>query len=162
MLPAVETAKSRPAVLPRLVSDRARRRTAIGVAVARTMLGSAKRAIVATSGFQRGPGSQRTTCSSTQSSMTGIKRIRPAPTLSAPSRRSGVGNRSAVTPPTQYPTESPARTTPMSAPQTKIELPKNGATTRLATSSSPSSTAPEMNTAEKMPAAERSIRIRPL
>ena len=75
MLPAVETAKSRPAVLPTLVIERALKRTAIGVAVASTTLGSPKRAIVATSGFQRGPGSHSTTCSSTQPSTTGMSRI---------------------------------------------------------------------------------------
>ena len=101
MLPAVETAKSRPAVLPTLVIERALKRTAIGVAVASTTLGSPKRAIVATSGFQRGPGSHSTTCSSTQPSTTGMSRIIAAPSVSAPSRRRGVGNRSASTPPSQ-------------------------------------------------------------
>jgi hypothetical protein len=101
MLPAVETAKSRPAVFPRLVIERPRRRTAIGVAVARTMLGSPKRAIVATSGFQRGPGSHSTTRSSTQPSTTGMSKIIPAPSVSTPSKSSGVGNRSARTPPIQ-------------------------------------------------------------
>ena len=101
MLPAVETAKSRPAVLPTFVIERALKRTAIGVAVASTTLGSPKRATVATSGFQRGPGSHSTTRSSTQPSTTGMSRIMAAPSVSAPSRRRGVGNRSASTPPSQ-------------------------------------------------------------
>ena len=59
--PAVETAKSRPAVLPRCSSERAFRRTATGEMVPRTTLGTPKRRIVAISGLRRGPGSQATT-----------------------------------------------------------------------------------------------------
>src|SRR5437870_5198502 len=47
----------------------------------------------------------------------------------------------------------PVRTTPMSAPQTKSELPKNGASTRLAAISTPSSTAPQAKTAALIAAA---------
>ena len=46
-----------------------------------------------------------------------------------------------------YPSASPARTTPISDPQTNREFPKNGESTRLAAISTPRSTAPEMKTA---------------
>ena len=65
MLPAVETANSRPAVEPTLATERARSRTAIGVAVARITLGTPKSAIAANNGFSRGPGSHSTIALST-------------------------------------------------------------------------------------------------
>ena len=103
--------------------------------------------IVVTSGLARGPGSHSTTHSSTGSSMIGTSSTRKAPSVIAPRSSCVAGRRSASVPPSQYPTERPARTTPMSAPQTKSELPKYGARTRLAASSIPSSTAPEVKTA---------------
>jgi hypothetical protein len=65
MLPAVDTEKRRPAVRPTRASDRARRRTAIGVTPAMSTLAGPKSTVAATRGFRRGPGSQETTASST-------------------------------------------------------------------------------------------------
>jgi hypothetical protein len=99
--PAVEIAKSRPAVRPRWSSERAFSRTATGETVPRTTLWTPKRRIVATSGFSRGPGSHATTRSSTQPSTNGIASTsRPAPPSSATSSRT-VGRRSAMMPPSQ-------------------------------------------------------------
>jgi hypothetical protein len=91
MLPAVESANKRPAVFPRPASERARSRTAIGVAVARITLGTPKRITAATSGFQRGPGSQSTTASSTRSSTAGMRSVKPAPSARTPSSSCGAG-----------------------------------------------------------------------
>jgi hypothetical protein len=101
ILPAVETANSRPAVLPTVASSLARRRTAIGVAVARITLGMPNSAIAAKSGFRRGPGSQRTIASSTASSMTGTSSVAPAPIARTTSSSCGAGMRSASAPPVQ-------------------------------------------------------------
>ena len=59
--PAVETAKSLPAVRPRRSSEWASSLTAIGETVPSTTDGGPKMAIVATTGFIRGPGFQATT-----------------------------------------------------------------------------------------------------
>ena len=99
MLPAVEIAKSRPAVRPSLSIDRAASRTAIGETDASTTLIGPKRITAATSGLSRGPGSQATTCSSTHSSTSGIARTSPAPSAIAPTKRYGEGQRSASAPP---------------------------------------------------------------
>jgi hypothetical protein len=122
--PAVEIANSRPAVWPSVVSERARRRTAIGATPARTRLGAPKSAIAASSGLRRGPGSHSTIASNTGSSSTGIPSTNRDPRPITPASRLGVGSRSASQPPAQYPSASPASTTPISAPQTKSELPK--------------------------------------
>ena len=63
--PAVEIAKRRPAVRPRLSSERAFNRTAIGETVPSRTLWTPKRQIVASSGLSRGPGSHATIHSST-------------------------------------------------------------------------------------------------
>ena len=101
MLPAVDTEKRRPAVRPTRASDCARRRTAIGVTPAMSTLGTPKRTIEAISGFNRGPGSQDTTASSTGSSSSGIARIESAARAMTPSSRPVAGKRSASAPPSQ-------------------------------------------------------------
>ena len=145
--PAVEMAKSRPAVRPSFSIERAFKRTATGDTLPRTTLGRPKRRMVAITGFSRGPGSHSTTRSRTQPSTNGIASTSSAPPPSRPTRRRGVGYRSAMMPPSQYPVESPARTIPISEPQTYSELPKNGARTRLEAISRLSRTPPAMNTA---------------
>ena len=118
MLPAVETEKSRPAVRPTRASERARRRTAIGVTQAmRTLIGP-KRTTAASSGSRRGPASQPTTVSSTASSTSGIASTESAASPMTPRRSPVLGSLSARTPPSQYPIARPVRTTPMSEPQT--------------------------------------------
>jgi hypothetical protein len=99
--PAVESAKSRPAVRPRFASERARRRTAIGETVPRMTLWRPKRRIVARSGFRRGPGSHSTTRSRIQPSTYGIASTRSAATPSTATSSRGVGWRSAIAPPSQ-------------------------------------------------------------
>ena len=101
MLPAVETEKSRPAVRPTRASDRARRRTAIGVTHAIATLIGPKRITDATSGLRRGPASQPTTASRTASSTNGIASTRSAASAITPSRSLVTGSRSARTPPSQ-------------------------------------------------------------
>ena len=154
MLPAVETANSRPAVLPTLTTDRARRRTAIGVAVARITLGSPKSRTAASSGSSRGPGSRSTIASSTGSSTTRTRSVAAAPSASTTSRSCGAGNRSAnaACPITN---RQPGKDDADEGAQTKIEFPKNGARTRLAASSTPRSTPPDTNTAAPIARPER-------
>ena len=99
--PAVEIAKSRPAVRPISSSECAFSRTAIGETVPRITLWAPKRKIVARSGFSRGPGSQATSLSSTQSSTKGIASTSSEADASIATRSRGVGQRSAMTPPIQ-------------------------------------------------------------
>ena len=101
MLPAVEIANRRPATRPRLATELATRRIAIGVTAAMTMLGKPKSAIAATSGFKRGPGFQPTTASSTCSSTTGIASTSNAAIPITVNSSLAAGNRSATTPPAQ-------------------------------------------------------------
>ena len=89
--PAVETANSRPAVLPRFSIERAFRRTATGDTLPRTTLGNPKRRMVAITGFNRGPGSQATTRSRIQPSTNGIASTSSAPAPRMPTSRRGVG-----------------------------------------------------------------------
>ena len=116
--PAVEIANRRPAVRPSRSMSRAASFTAIGETDASTTLIGPKSMMAATSGSSRGPGSHATTWSSTHSSTSGIASTRPAPRAIAPTKRYGVGHRSARVPPSQYPIASPERTTPISAPHT--------------------------------------------
>jgi hypothetical protein len=99
MLPAVESANSCPAVRPIRPSERACRRTAIGVTAARATLAGPKRPRDARSGCSRGPGSRRTIASSTGSSSKGIESTSTPPAPITATRRLGVGNRSARAPP---------------------------------------------------------------
>jgi hypothetical protein len=101
MLPAVETAKRRPAVRPILVTERERRRTAMGVTPAKTTLGIPKRITAATNGFARGPGSHITTQRRTVSSTTGIASTRSAARPITESSSLVAGSRSASAPPSQ-------------------------------------------------------------
>ena len=89
--PAVEIAKSRPAVRPSSSSECAFSRTAIGETVPRITLWAPKRKIVASSGLSRGPGSHSTRCSSTQSSTKGIASTSSEAAASIATRRRGVG-----------------------------------------------------------------------
>jgi hypothetical protein len=116
--PAVEIANRRPAVRPSRSSERARSRTATGETIPRMTLWTPNSRIVASSGFRRGPGSQRTSWSSTHPSTKGIASTSSEAATRMPTSSRGVGQRSATMPPSQYPVERPARTTPISAPQT--------------------------------------------
>ena len=156
MLPTVETENKRPAVRPSPASSLARSRTAIGVTAARTTLGAPKSSTAAISGSSRAPGSHVTTNSSTCWSSTGTSSTNVDPSRMTPTSSPAFGKRSASAPPTAYPTARPASTTPMSAPHTKSELPKNGASTRLAAISTPSRTAPLTKTAALIAAARTS------
>jgi len=99
--PAVETAKSRPAIRPTLETALATSRTAIGVTPASTTLGGPKRTIEATSGFSRGPGSQDTIQRSTGSSANGIASTSAPPSSTVAASSAGDGRRSASAPPAQ-------------------------------------------------------------
>jgi hypothetical protein len=101
MLPAVESANSRPAVAPTLDTERATSRTAIGVTLASTMLTGPNSATDATSGFARGPGFQSTTARSTVSSTSGTVSTSAPPSSTVPTSRPGAGHRSARAPPAQ-------------------------------------------------------------
>ena len=101
MLPAVDTENSRPAVRPTRASERARRRTAIGVTQAmRTLIGP-KRITAARSGSSRGPTSQPTTASRTASSTSGIASTESAASAITPRSRPVLGSLSASMPPSQ-------------------------------------------------------------
>src|SRR6266513_1364471 len=68
--------------------------------------------------------------------MKGTRRTRMPPANTIIENFLGVGERSAIHPPTRYPAASPERTTPMRLPHVQIELPKIGVTRRLPRSSS--------------------------
>ena len=101
MLPAVEMAKRRPAIVPSRSIERAASRTATGVADARTTLAGPNRIVAASSGSSRGPASHETTRSTTRSSRTGTASTSTEPSASTEMNRYGVGQRSASTPPAQ-------------------------------------------------------------
>ena len=146
-LPKVESAYRRPATVPASSTRSTPSRIAYGDAAPSSITGGATSTVTATSDPMNAPAdtlsSASTDTSRKGSAANGIT-LTAKPAISTRRHSPSLcGWRSANRPPSQYPTDSETRTTPIMFAQTIVDAPKNGAISLAAAISAPNEAAPD-------------------